>query len=1469
MSAISQFLMLPGWAKGVMGLSVVGGMLLAANTFISPKAAGFLMAGLVIVALLLVAYRKLLKILDKRKADPFTARLRENSAAVPQGISDPSHRAQLDDIRKKFERGLDVFKEHGKDLYSMPWYILVGEPGSGKTEMIRRCNVGFPPGLQDTLQGTGGTVNMNWWFTNHAVILDTAGKLMFDEAPPGQTTVWKELLSLLRKGRPNCPVNGMLLVIPADTLIVDSEEQIQAKAGRIAEQLDGIQRVLGVRFPVFVVISKCDKINGFREFFDSIRDPQLQHQMLGWSNPAELDTPFAPDAVDQHLQTVQMRLRRRRLGLLIDPVHTEDAVNGRRIDQVDAMYAFPDGIMQIAPRLRRYLETIFVAGTWSTKPLFLRGIYFNSALREGDALDADLAAMFNVPIDALPEGKVWEREKSYFIRDLLMSKVFREKGLVTRANNAKKLQRQRVGILLAATAAAVALSIGLVTYSGVRFRGKIGVHSQYWKSASEVILPAGQSGSTQIWPSFAAVDKEYVASNPPWWDQETAKHLRRIVKESDGDSIRYADVLVSIGERPNTSIEMPPEFRWLRIFGASSPNARQAEAARTAIDQAIIRPTLEAARLRVESTGTLSAAAIAEMVRLERLSTGAPPRSESATAAWNMGAIVRDLTLQVEVAGTRSDDPQEISKLVTKLDQATSAAYAGASGISWPPKDAPWLTSLKMIDTIERAANGLADQASLGVSGSSSIASRVRAVGDAASRLFAAESAEAGLLPMTEFHDARTRVQHDRARNIWSARLTEYAAAKSQLDRALDALGDLEDKPVSEWLASATREVVEHAKSQLNTVISQTPASAGPPQDAAPAKAADPNAAKLASIGDRLAGRLAGIDESTRQAFAQTAGRLESMSEASLKKVSFDGVMRRRYDLRSQIYSRADTELVATATARGFSSSASAMTSLDESLRNALQDIERIARPSVEQPEFKRAVEVSSRAISSGIARRRTDLIDAMIVAIESEPLTQIVASTAIDRFADAPALRIASVPMSRMPGDSVKPEYDPRAAKILFDALTSVGALIESKDSIAVLDAESMRERWRTVGAGVADYTQRYFAEWRGVYARASEIDESLTSWPTFLQRLRETPVSEVNRPLADALKRVQEAIQALPADRRATGEPSQLLARVTQEIEQVTDASPVPFTPRAELSRKSLIELSAVARDARREVLAMRPVRFEDGILAAYARSENDARRVLYWDNLIGHALDVIARESQSGIADSVARVLQQGNRLPISRGATESLSHAEFESLAASVALIGLAPGTPTGARDDGTIGGGGRVDHPGMSTRLERLRGEGSLGANRALVERVQEVIASIGTGEPALEYEIFVPPQPAEYGGKWRYYRFHTDRGSSEWFAIDTERARTGQVVRVAQGASLAIEFSPVEAARPRGADTIETPSGWTLLALAVQRGRQDAADSRIWYVPLSYGGDNTEIGVRFNRPLPPQERWPRADSWGR
>src|SRR5207253_5406784 len=123
-----------------------------------------------------------------------------------------------------------------------------------------------------------------------------------------------------------------------------------------------------------------------------IEDPLLQHQIFGWSNPDPLDASFRPDLIEQHLKSVAERVSRRRLALLRETSPTgrmsgdtqqffasSQAARGgaaaRRLVEVDSMFALPESIMRLAPRLRRYLETIFVAGEWSAKPVFLRGIY--------------------------------------------------------------------------------------------------------------------------------------------------------------------------------------------------------------------------------------------------------------------------------------------------------------------------------------------------------------------------------------------------------------------------------------------------------------------------------------------------------------------------------------------------------------------------------------------------------------------------------------------------------------------------------------------------------------------------------------------------------------------------------------------------------------------------------------------------------------------------------------------------------------------------------------------------------------------------------------------------------------------------------------------------------------------------------------------------------------------------------------
>src|SRR5260370_1011590 len=185
-------------AKGAIVGLLSATTLLAVVFAVDPKLAGIIMFGMLLLALATAKFVIIRAWLRKRKAQSMTNELNQQSGATPTAISDRPQIEKLDSLRKTFQGGLDKFNAAGKDLYKLPWYVVVGEPGAGKTEVIRHCDVGFPPGMQEEeFQGVGGTINMNWWFTNRGVILDTAGTLLFEKVSPRNTRALKEVLKVL------------------------------------------------------------------------------------------------------------------------------------------------------------------------------------------------------------------------------------------------------------------------------------------------------------------------------------------------------------------------------------------------------------------------------------------------------------------------------------------------------------------------------------------------------------------------------------------------------------------------------------------------------------------------------------------------------------------------------------------------------------------------------------------------------------------------------------------------------------------------------------------------------------------------------------------------------------------------------------------------------------------------------------------------------------------------------------------------------------------------------------------------------------------------------------------------------------------------------------------------------------------------------------------------------------------------
>src|SRR5579863_6538848 len=116
-------------------------------------------------------------------------RRRKNETALVEGVTavqaDPSASASAEEVaamREKLTTALALLKRASGSrgyLYEQPWYAIIGPPGAGKTTALLNAGLRFPLAAemgQSAVAGVGGTRLCEWWFTEDAVLIDTAGR---------------------------------------------------------------------------------------------------------------------------------------------------------------------------------------------------------------------------------------------------------------------------------------------------------------------------------------------------------------------------------------------------------------------------------------------------------------------------------------------------------------------------------------------------------------------------------------------------------------------------------------------------------------------------------------------------------------------------------------------------------------------------------------------------------------------------------------------------------------------------------------------------------------------------------------------------------------------------------------------------------------------------------------------------------------------------------------------------------------------------------------------------------------------------------------------------------------------------------------------------------------------------------------------------------------------------------------------
>ncbi len=460
------------------------------------------------------------------RANQASRRMVEELASASESVVGATRAQEAEEVAllgERFNDALETLKrtqgrgKKGKlNIYELPWYIIIGPPGSGKTTALSASGLEFPLADQlgdEAVGGVGGTRNCDWWFTDQAVLLDTAGRYTTqDSFAAVDRAAWAGFLGLLKKHRRRRPINGALIAMGLPELLRFSDEERTQHAQAIRQRIQELHENLGIRFPIYMLFTKCDLIAGFVDFFGEL--PRSERAQVWGDTFAMAESEDPQGAVKFFAERYDALLRRLSPRVLVR-LQAERDMQRRGL-----VLSFPNQMMLLKEPLNAFLQATFRPDRYHQHPL-LRGVYFTSGTQQGTPIDRLMGALadaFNLGREAAPAyaGK----PRSYFLNRLLREVVFAEADLT---GSDRRLERRRAWLQRAAYAAALGVTVAAVAAWATSYTSNelamqsLQVHAGQYRQA--LTLPEHWSGEvTQALPELEPVQAatEVFPDEVPW-----------------------------------------------------------------------------------------------------------------------------------------------------------------------------------------------------------------------------------------------------------------------------------------------------------------------------------------------------------------------------------------------------------------------------------------------------------------------------------------------------------------------------------------------------------------------------------------------------------------------------------------------------------------------------------------------------------------------------------------------------------------------------------------------------------------------------------------------------------------------------------------------------------------------------------------------------------------------------------------
>ncbi len=286
-------------------------------------------------------------------------------------------------------------RREAASLSTMPLYLLIGAEGSGKTSTF--LNSSTEPQL---LAGQGttpvsATKLCNFWLAKDTIFAEIGGRnftadlarwnqLLAALRPQAAPPLWRRLWGVTVS---RIDLRGVIAFCDSKELTgASSDPQRLERVSRDwQERLRAIAAHLGAGLPVYVVITKCDKIPFFLDYFRRLPESEV-NQVLGCTLPPPNSQAAVPTDVFVEAEAKRLTASFRPLYQTLARRRLTQLAHEPNPAQRPGVYEFPRELKRIRSPLVQFLTDVFRPNSLGPS-LVLRG-YYLTGVREIEAQHA-------------------------------------------------------------------------------------------------------------------------------------------------------------------------------------------------------------------------------------------------------------------------------------------------------------------------------------------------------------------------------------------------------------------------------------------------------------------------------------------------------------------------------------------------------------------------------------------------------------------------------------------------------------------------------------------------------------------------------------------------------------------------------------------------------------------------------------------------------------------------------------------------------------------------------------------------------------------------------------------------------------------------------------------------------------------------------------------------------------------------